>query len=61
MLIVHCIGSFLSVRPVDEGQKQLAARFYSRWYIARSGVGILARQIRLAIYSKGGGTINFIL
>ena len=46
------VGSFwvvFSVRAVDQQQKQLAVRFYSRWYIMRSGVGILATQIRLAM------------
>ena len=56
MLTVHCMGSFLLVRAVDQQQKQLAVRFYSRWYIMRSGVGILARLAS----KKGGVTINYI-
>ena len=38
------MGSFLLVRAVDQQQKQLAVRFYSRWYIIRSAVGILAMK-----------------
>ena len=49
MLIVHCMGNFLLVRPADQWQKQLAVKLYSRWYIVRSRIGILARQIRLAM------------
>ena len=47
-LVVHCMDSYLLVRPLDQWQKHLAARFCSRLYIMRSGVGILARKIRLA-------------
>ena len=43
------MGSFLSVRAVDQQRKQVAVRFYSRWYIMRPRVGILARQISLAM------------
>ena len=43
------MGTFPSVGAVDQQRKQLALRFYSRWYIMNSGVGILARQIRLAM------------
>ena len=50
-LTVHCMGSFLLVRPVDKRQKQLEVRFYSSWYIMRTGVGTLAREIRLAMTS----------
>ena len=38
----------LSVRPVDQQQRQLAVRFYSKWYCATSGVNVLARRFRLA-------------
>ena len=55
---VHCMSSFLSVRPVDQWWRQLAVRFYSKWYIIRSGVCVLARKIRLAM--TGGITIIFI-
>ena len=48
MLIVHCMGSFILVRVVYQQQKQLAVRFYSRWYITMPRV-VLARQIRLAM------------
>ena len=47
--VIVCMGNFLLVRPVDKWRKQLAVKFYSSWYIMRSGVGILARQIRLAM------------
>ena len=49
ILIVDCMGSFLSVRAVDQQRKQLLVEFYSRWYVMRSGVGVSARQIRLAM------------
>ena len=39
----------LSVRPVDQQRRQLAVRFYSKWYCAMSGVDILARRFRLAL------------
>ena len=48
MLTVHCIGSFLSVRRLDQWRRQLAVRFYSRCCIMRSGVYV-SRQIRLGI------------
>ena len=37
----------LSVRPVDQEQRQLAVRFYSKWYCATSGVNVLATIFRL--------------
>ena len=43
------MGISLSVRPVDQQRRQLAVRFYSRWYYVRSGVGVSARRIRLAM------------
>ena len=48
-LVVHCMSSFLSVRPVDQQRRQLTVRFYSRCYIIRRGVGVLVRKIRLAM------------
>ena len=48
-LTVHCIGSFFSVSPVDQRRRQLVVRLYSRLYILRSGVPVLARKIRLAM------------
>ena len=42
------MGISLSVRPVDQQQRQLAVRFYSKWYYAISGVDALARRFRLA-------------
>ena len=41
--------SFLSIRPVYQQRRQLAVRFYSKWCIMRSRVGVLARQSRLAM------------
>ena len=38
----------LSVRPADQQQRQLAMRFYYKWYFATSGVSVLARRFRLA-------------
>ena len=38
----------LSVRTVDQQRRQLAVRFYSKWYCATSGVNALARRFRLA-------------
>ena len=43
------MGISLSVRPVDQQRRQLAVRFYSKWYFAMSGVDILARRFRLAL------------
>ena len=42
------MGISLSVRPVDQQRRQLAVRFYSKWYCATSGVDVLARRFRLA-------------
>ena len=42
------MGIGLSVRPVDQQQRQLAVRFYSKWYCAMSGAAVLARSFRLA-------------
>ena len=39
------MGISLSVRPVDQEQRQLVVRFYSKWYCVTS---ILARGFRLA-------------
>ena len=41
-------GIYLSVRPVDQQRRQLAVRFYSKWYCVTSGVNVLARRFRLA-------------
>ena len=43
------MGISLSVRPVDQQRRQLAVRFYSKWYCATSGVDVLARRFRLAL------------
>ena len=40
---------FFSVKPVNQQRRQLAARFYSKWYCAVSGVDVLARRFRLAL------------
>ena len=37
----------LSVRTVDQQRRQLAVRFYSKWYCATSGADVLARRFRL--------------
>ena len=42
------MGISLSIRPVDQQQRQLAVKFYSKWYCAMSGVDVLARRFRLA-------------
>ena len=42
------MGISLSVRPLDQQQRQLEVRFYSNWYCATSGVDLLARRFRLA-------------
>ena len=47
--LVPYMGSFLSVTPVDQKQRQLAVRFYCRWCIMRSGVSVLASKIRLVM------------
>ena len=48
-LILYCMGISVSVRPVDQQRRQLAVRFYSKWYFARSGIDVLARRFRLAL------------
>ena len=57
MLIVYSVGSFLLVRPMDQQQKQLAVRFYSRWYEVRSWYISQANQVS---YEKDGGNIHYI-
>ena len=42
------MGISLSVRSVDQQQRQLAVRFYSKWYCAMSGVDVLAKSFQLA-------------
>ena len=42
------MGISASVRPVDQQQRQLAVRFYCKWYCATSRVNVLARRFRLA-------------
>ena len=46
-IVLHGYFSLL-VRPVDQQWRQLALRFYSKWYCATSGVDVLARRFRLA-------------
>ena len=48
-LTVHCMGNFRLVRQMDQQRRERAVRFYSRWYIMSSGVGVLARKIKLAM------------
>ena len=43
------MGISLSVRPVDSQQRQLAVRFYSKWYCAMSVIDVLVRRFRLAL------------
>ena len=43
------MGISLSVRPVEQQQRQLAVTIYSKWYCAMSGVDVLARRIGLAL------------
>ena len=49
ILVQYCMGISLSVRQVDQQQRQLAVRFYAQWYCARRGVDALARRFRLAL------------
>ena len=52
MLIVHCIGKFLSIRSENQQRRQLEAEFYFRSYIKQQDpIG----------HSSGGGTIIYIL
>ena len=43
------MGISLLVRPVDQQKRQLAVRFYSKWYCATSGVDVLETRFRLAL------------
>ena len=49
MVLVHCLGNFLSVRPVNQLGRQVEVIFYFRCCIIGSGVGSLARKIMLAM------------
>ena len=42
------MGISLSVRPVEQQGRQLAMRFYLKWYCSTSGVDVSARRFRLA-------------
>ena len=42
------MGTLSWLRPANQQQRQLAVRFYSKWYCATSGVEVLTRRIRLA-------------
>ena len=42
------MGISVSVRPVDQQRRQLAVKFYSKWYFATLGADALARRFRLA-------------
>ena len=42
------MGISLSVRPVDQQRRQLAVRFYPKWYSAMSQVNVLVRRLKLA-------------
>ena len=39
---------YLSLRPVDQKQKKLEVRFYSRSCNVTSGLGVLVKRLRLA-------------
>ena len=43
------MGISLSVRLVDQQQRQVAVRFFSKWHCAMSGFDALARRFRLAL------------
>ena len=38
VLLYYCMGISLLIRPVDQQRRQLAVRFFSKWYCAKSGV-----------------------
>ena len=42
------MGISLSLRPVDQQQRQLAVRFYSKSYYATAGVDVLGKRFSLA-------------
>ena len=48
IIISYCMGISLLIRPVDQQQRQLAVRFYSKWYYAISRIDVLAWRFRLA-------------
>ena len=48
-LLIHFQGNFFAVRLVDQWKRQMEIKFYSRWCIMGSGVGILAKKITLAM------------
>ena len=43
------MGISLLARPVDQQRRQLAVRFYSKWYCATSEVDVLAKRFKLAL------------
>ena len=45
-IVLH---GYFSLRPVDQQQRQLAVRLYSKWYCATSKVDVLARRFSLAL------------
>ena len=49
VVIAYSLGNFLYVRPVDQQRSQLEEMFYSTCWIMGSGVGGLARKIRVAM------------
>ena len=49
VVIAYSLGNFLYVRPVDQQRRQLEEMFYSTCCIMGSGVGGLARKIRVAM------------
>ena len=49
LLLVHFLGNFLPVKPVDQRRRQMEKTFYSVCCIMGLRAGILARKISLAM------------
>ena len=48
-VLKYCMGISLSIRPVDQQQRQLAVSFYCRWCYVGSGVVVSARRVGSAM------------
>ena len=48
IVVEHCMGISLPVRPVDQQRRQLTVRLYPKRYRSESGVDVSARRFRLA-------------
>ena len=48
IVCLSCMHNSLLVRPVDQQQRQLAVKFYSKWYCAKSVVNVFRKRFRLA-------------